>query len=49
MGNRKSKVTDKVKRAGKKVAEEVSPRRVRDFFADLGPGLITGAADDDPS
>src|ERR1700694_5211708 len=22
---------------------------VRDFFADLGPGLITGAADDDPS
>lgn len=30
-----------------------SPRtplgRVRKFFADLGPGLITGAADDDPS
>jgi len=24
-------------------------RVVRDFFADLGPGLITGAADDDPS
>ena len=23
--------------------------RVRGFFADLGPGLITGAADDDPS
>ena len=23
--------------------------RVREFFADLGPGLITGAADDDPS
>ena len=23
--------------------------RPRDFFADLGPGLITGAADDDPS
>ena len=23
--------------------------RVRSFFADLGPGLITGAADDDPS
>ena len=23
--------------------------RVRRFFADLGPGLITGAADDDPS
>lgn len=27
----------------------VTPRRVRTFFADLGPGLITGAADDDPS
>src|SRR5882724_2202429 len=27
-----------------------SPKKpVRHFFADLGPGLITGAADDDPS
>jgi NRAMP (natural resistance-associated macrophage protein)-like metal ion transporter len=26
-----------------------STDRVRGFFADLGPGLITGAADDDPS
>src|SRR6516225_4527840 len=26
-----------------------APGRVRRFFADLGPGLITGAADDDPS
>lgn len=25
------------------------PHRVRKFFAELGPGLITGAADDDPS
>src|ERR1700731_4762014 len=25
------------------------PWRVRRFFAELGPGLITGAADDDPS
>jgi NRAMP (natural resistance-associated macrophage protein)-like metal ion transporter len=25
------------------------PTRVRTFFADLGPGLTTGAADDDPS
>jgi NRAMP (natural resistance-associated macrophage protein)-like metal ion transporter len=25
------------------------PRRLTLFFADLGPGLITGAADDDPS
>src|SRR5262249_56971728 len=27
----------------------VVPGRARTFFADLGPGLITGAADDDPS
>jgi NRAMP (natural resistance-associated macrophage protein)-like metal ion transporter len=26
-----------------------SPARVRAFFGELGPGLITGAADDDPS
>jgi hypothetical protein len=26
-----------------------STDRVRRFFANLGPGLITGAADDDPS
>ena len=26
-----------------------SRRRVRRFFSDLGPGVITGAADDDPS
>ncbi len=25
------------------------PRRFRKFFGQLGPGLITGAADDDPS
>jgi len=24
-------------------------RPFRQFFADLGPGLVTGAADDDPS
>ena len=29
--------------------EKISPRGVRHFFAELGPGLITGAADDDPS
>jgi Mn2+/Fe2+ NRAMP family transporter len=29
--------------------EKKRPSRVRDFFADLGPGLISGAADDDPS
>lgn len=27
----------------------LTPRGVRRFFAELGPGLITGAADDDPS
>src|SRR5215469_8942640 len=27
----------------------VPPGRVRRFFAQLGPGLIAGAADDDPS
>src|SRR6266576_3239558 len=28
---------------------KAAPRGVRHFFAELGPGLITGAADDDPS
>ncbi|HEX8889591.1 MAG TPA: Nramp family divalent metal transporter [Pyrinomonadaceae bacterium] len=27
----------------------IKSRRVRQFFAELGPGVITGAADDDPS
>ena len=30
-------------------AATVLPARLRGFFADLGPGLVTGAADDDPS
>lgn len=30
-------------------SRRIFPRRFRRFFADLGPGLITGAADDDPS
>ena len=34
---------------GVRTAATVVPGRVRTFFADLGPGLITGAADDDPS
>src|SRR3954454_4097204 len=25
------------------------PRTIKEFFGQLGPGLITGAADDDPS
>jgi NRAMP (natural resistance-associated macrophage protein)-like metal ion transporter len=32
-----------------KKSEGFSPRGVRHFFRELGPGLITGAADDDPS
>lgn len=29
--------------------QKTHSHRLRDFFAELGPGLITGAADDDPS
>src|SRR6266540_4175338 len=38
-------------RGAAQLAENESRRRgrVRSFFANLGPGLITGAADDDPS
>src|SRR5437868_3605504 len=32
-----------------KSLKRISSARVRDFFRELGPGLITGAADDDPS
>jgi NRAMP (natural resistance-associated macrophage protein)-like metal ion transporter len=39
-------MTKKKKKA--KLAK-ITPRGVRHFFAELGPGLITGAADDDPS
>src|SRR5256886_14648906 len=45
----KKKKKRSLKTATKKIARKVAPRRVRDFFAELGPGLITGAADDDPS
>jgi len=45
----KKKTKRKLTAASKKVAEKIAPRRVRIFFAELGPGLITGAADDDPS
>src|SRR5436309_15496131 len=37
------------KKAKKGATIEVPPRGVRHFFSKLGPGLITGAADDDPS
>jgi NRAMP (natural resistance-associated macrophage protein)-like metal ion transporter len=39
----------KTKKKKKSTLEGVAPRGVRRFFAGLGPGLITGAADDDPS
>src|SRR2546425_9978297 len=29
--------------------KKIAPQRVRRFFRELGPGLTTGAADDDPS
>src|SRR5438105_3441568 len=45
----KKKKKRSLKSATKKIAREVAPRRVRRFFSELGPGLITGAADDDPS
>ena len=38
-----------LKEAGRNAARSVAPGRIRRFFAELGPGLITGAADDDPS
>jgi NRAMP (natural resistance-associated macrophage protein)-like metal ion transporter len=37
------------KAAPKEKKKKISPQRVRAFFGELGPGLITGAADDDPS
>src|ERR1044071_8522536 len=30
-------------------AKKTEPGMVRRFFASLGPGIVTGAADDDPS
>src|SRR5467141_1523888 len=43
------KVVRDAKEKAKQAVDEVAPHGVRRFFADLGPGLITGAADDDPS
>lgn len=43
------KLRQGLKKEGKHAARGVAPRRVRRFFGQLGPGLITGAADDDPS
>jgi NRAMP (natural resistance-associated macrophage protein)-like metal ion transporter len=46
---KKNEVSTAIKQARKQVAKTIEPRRVRHFFSELGPGLITGAADDDPS
>lgn len=44
-----TKTKKKKKKKKKSTLEGVAPRGVQRFFAELGPGLITGAADDDPS
>jgi NRAMP (natural resistance-associated macrophage protein)-like metal ion transporter len=49
MARKKKKLASTVKKTAKKAAKKIAPRRVRNFFGELGPGLITGAADDDPS
>jgi NRAMP (natural resistance-associated macrophage protein)-like metal ion transporter len=46
---KKKELSAAIKQASNRVAETITPRRVRHFFSELGPGLITGAADDDPS
>ena len=43
-----SKLSSSIKEV-ERVIDRGAPRRVRRFFRELGPGLITGAADDDPS
>ena len=46
----RTRVTDGVKKGARGLrSATVLPGRLRGFFADLGPGLTTGAADDDPS
>lgn len=46
---KKKELSTAIKQTSKQVARKIKPRRVRHFFSELGPGLITGAADDDPS
>lgn len=40
---------DMTKQLGKDAAELTQVKKARQFWVSLGPGLITGAADDDPS
>src|SRR5689334_11555982 len=46
---KKNKRSTVIKQSTRQVAKTTRPLRVRRFFSNLGPGLITGAADDDPS
>src|ERR1043166_1254329 len=46
---KKNELSAAIKQASNRVAETINPRRVRHFFSEVGPGLITGAADDYPS
>jgi len=43
------KISKALRSPVKSLSEHMSSRPVRRFFSELGPGLITGAADDDPS
>ena len=47
-GSRATRIKKGLKN-GTRGLRSVLPTRLRGFFADLGPGLTTGAADDDPS
>ena len=49
MTKKRKKPSKKAKSTGQGIVEKLGPRRVRRFFSELGPGLISGAADDDPS
>src|SRR5690348_17896040 len=46
---KKNELSSAIKQGSKQVAKTIRSRRVRNFFSELGPGLTTGAADDDPS
>src|SRR4051794_36284992 len=53
MANRKKTASKQSKKAADRKpeakVEQARPFRLRDFLKSLGPGLITGASDDDPS
>ena len=53
MANRKKAASNRSRKAEQRKpeakAEPAKPFAFRDFLKSLGPGLITGASDDDPS